>query len=103
MKKQLLSIAILLVLPLAFAFADQSIIGIANTILDTIIRPIIYLLLIIATLVFMFGIIEYVLHADNEEGRRTGRRHMMYGIIGLAIMFSAAGIVIIFQNFWTDI
>lgn len=82
---------------------DPTVIGIANTILDTIIRPIINVLLIVATLVFIFGVIEYVLHADNEEGRITGRRHMMYGVIGLAIMISAVGIVGVFQTFWGDI
>lgn len=83
--------------------AGGSITDIANVILDTVIRPFIYTLMIVATLTFIWGIIEYIINADSEDGRSTGRRHMIWGILGLAIMFSAAGIITVFQNFWAGI
>jgi hypothetical protein len=92
----------LILVPLSFAHA-QTVIGIMNKILDLIIRPLINLMLVAATLVFIWGVVEYIAKSDNEEARSTGRRHMMWGIIGLAIMVSAAAFVPIMENFWNSV
>ncbi len=82
---------------------DPTVEEIAQTILDKIVIPFVNLLLVAATLFFMYGIIEYIAKSDSDEGRSTGRRHMIWGIVGLVIMISAASIVLIIQNFWLDI
>jgi hypothetical protein len=81
----------------------MSITDIVQTIIDRIILPFIELLLAVATLIFFWGVIEYIAQGDNEEGRSTGRRHMIWGIIGLVIMVSAASIFYIIKNFWDSI
>jgi hypothetical protein len=63
-----------------------------NKILDNIVNPIIWLMFGAAFIVFLWGVTEYVLHLDDEKARDTGRLHMIWGIIGAAIMLSAIGI-----------
>lgn len=62
---------------------------------DQILMPIITLLALAAFLVFAWGLVEFILGAGDEEKRRTGRRHMLWGIIGLVILFGARILVTI--------
>jgi hypothetical protein len=56
---------------------------------DVIIYPTIILLSAIALLIFIWGVAEYFMNADNDMARQTGVQHMTWGIIGLVIMVSA--------------
>lgn len=62
---------------------------------ENILMPIITLLALAAFILFVFGVMEFVMNAADEEKRRSGRQHMMWGIIGLAILFGARIIVTI--------
>ena len=55
--------------------------------------PLIGLLTALALLLFLYGAFEYVKNAASETGRETGRRHILYGIIGLLVMLSAYAIL----------
>ncbi|TSC69271.1 MAG: hypothetical protein G01um101466_113 [Parcubacteria group bacterium Gr01-1014_66] len=74
---------------------DQLIAKIENQILN----PIIGLLFVLATIVFMWGVIQYVITADPGK-REKGKGVMIYGIIGMTIMASAWGIVRIICDFF---
>lgn len=67
--------------------------GIMNVIKTEILNPFTVLLFVVATVIFLWGVIEMIASGDNEEARSTGRQHMIWGIIGLFIMFSAITIV----------
>lgn len=71
----------------AQAFVDK-----INTI---ILFPTIALLTGIAFLVFIWGAFQYFMHADNDQAREAGAKHIMYGIIGLVVMVSAYTILTI--------
>ena len=60
---------------------------------DAILTPIITLLSLAAFLLFLWGIVEFIMGAEDEEKRRTGQQHMIWGIIGLVIIFGANAIV----------
>lgn len=60
---------------------------------DAILTPIITLLALGAFVIFLWGIVEFIMGADNEEKRSLGQQHMIWGIIGLVIIFSANAIV----------
>ena len=51
------------------------------------------LLLGIATLVFLVGVIQYVIAGGDEKKTATAKTYMLYGIIGLVVMVAAWGIV----------
>ena len=42
---------------------------------------------------FLWGVFQFVRAAGDEEARKTGRDHIIYGVIGLAVMASVYGLV----------
>jgi hypothetical protein len=52
----------------------------------------------LALVYFLWGVVEYLMHADEPEARSTGARHMIWGVIGLAIMVGVFGIMNIIIN-----
>ena len=60
---------------------------------DAILFPLIALLMAIAFLMFLWGVFEFVKNADNQTARETGRRHLLFGVIGMLIMLSAYAIL----------
>lgn len=48
---------------------------------------------VVAVLIFLYGLVEFLAQANNEEIRNIGKRHMLWGIIGIAIMISVFGIM----------
>ena len=63
-----------------------------------IVNPLIFLLLAVALVVFLWGLVSYFQNIDNAEERSQGIRHMIWGVIGLVIMISFAGIINIIKN-----
>ena len=57
-----------------------------NTIVNKLLRPAANLLFVLATLVFIWGVIEYIAGSSNDTARTTGRSHIVWGLIGLMIM-----------------
>jgi uncharacterized membrane protein YidH (DUF202 family) len=58
-----------------------------------ILVPLITLLSLIAFVLFVWGVVQFIAGAEDEEKRKTGQQHMLWAIIGLAIMFGANAIV----------
>jgi len=54
----------------------------------------------IGVIVFIYGIIKYVLKPSDENARTEARSYMLYGIIGLTVMFSVFGLVKVLQGFF---
>ncbi len=67
---------------------------------DQIINPIIGLMFAVAILVFLYGMVEFVAGAGNEDKRTQGKRHIIWGIIGLFIMVSVFGLMQVLCNFF---
>lgn len=66
---------------------------IVSRIENAILFPIISFMLTLALLYFLWGAYEFVVNADNDSGRTTGKQHMLYGIIGMIVMTSALAIL----------
>lgn len=64
-----------------------------NRFVDNIVNPVIYFLFAIALLYFLYGVLVFIINADDETARDTGKKHMLWGIIGLFIMVSVYGIL----------
>lgn len=58
-----------------------------------IINPIIEIAFIIALVVFLWGVFQYIRGGDNKDKRKVGRDHMLWGVIGFLIMFGVFGII----------
>ena len=63
-----------------------------------ILNPIMLLLAAVAFVAFLWGVFEFVLHAGDETKRKEGRSAIMWGLVGLVIIFGAYGIINIVTN-----
>lgn len=81
---------------IAYAKTAQEVIGVFAS---ELIQPIEVVLFAAATVVFFFGVVEFLASPENEEKKTAGKRHMLWGLIGLAVMFGVNGIVRLLQNF----
>lgn len=70
-----------------------------NKIFDNAVWPFMALLSALAMLLFIYGIVEFIAGADSEEKRKTGKSHLIWGIVGLFIMASFSGIIALIKNF----
>jgi len=55
--------------------------------------PLITLMMAVALLVFLYGCFEYIKNSTSQEGRQTGSRHILWGVIGMLVMLSAFAIL----------
>lgn len=58
-----------------------------------IVNPIILLLSAAAFVIFLWGVYQFVAHAGDETKRSEGKKSIMWGLIGLVIIFGAYGII----------
>ncbi len=58
-----------------------------------IVNPVILLLSAGAFVVFLWGVFEFVLHAGDVAKRETSRKAILWGLVGLVIIFGAYGII----------
>ena len=65
---------------------------------EVILFPVITLLTGVALLVFLYGCAIYIINSNNPSAREDGRKHIMYGIIGLLVMLIAYSILSIAAN-----
>jgi len=59
---------------------------------------IIILLIIVATVVFIWGVLKYILAGGSEQRKKEGQSMIMWGLIGLFILVAMWGLVIILEN-----
>jgi hypothetical protein len=65
-----------------------------NAIISEAVNPAIYLLSALAFVWFLYGVFLFVLAKFNnqQDGIQRGKNHMLWGLVGLVIIYSAAAI-----------
>ena len=58
-----------------------------------IINPIIGVLFALALFYFLFGLSVFILNAGDATKRTEAKSHMVWGLVGLAVMLSAYGLI----------
>ena len=58
-----------------------------------IINPLILLLAASAFVLFVWGVYEFIANAGDETKRKEGRSAILWGLVGLTIIFGAYGII----------
>ena len=72
-------------MPALNSFLDKVVVQIVN--------PLILLLAACAFVVFLWGVFEFIANAGDETKRSEGKKAIMWGLIGLVIIFGAYGII----------
>ncbi len=62
-------------------------------ILTNIVNPVITLGVVVAVVIFLWGVFEFIRNAESADARKQGGMHILFGAIGLFIMASAYGIL----------
>lgn len=65
---------------------------------DEILTPLVVLLFALAVGYFLFGVVKFVANLDNESTMEEGKRHMVWGVVGIAIMVGVYGILNLIQS-----
>ncbi|OHA83353.1 MAG: hypothetical protein A2937_00735 [Candidatus Yonathbacteria bacterium RIFCSPLOWO2_01_FULL_47_33b] len=60
---------------------------------DLILNPLIVLLFAVAAGYFLFGLLRFIQNQDNETAQEEGKRHMVWGVIGIFLMVAVYGIL----------
>lgn len=60
---------------------------------EIIVNPAIMILFALAFVIFLFGVVQYIRSSNSAEGTTKGRDHIIWGLIGMAIMVSAFAII----------
>jgi NADH:ubiquinone oxidoreductase subunit 5 (subunit L)/multisubunit Na+/H+ antiporter MnhA subunit len=79
----------------AYAASEAQLVaqGFLATFNNVIFFPLITLMMAVALLIFLYGAFEYVKGANNDGDREKGKRHLLYGTIGMLIMISALALL----------
>lgn len=72
--------------------------SLVNSINKVILNPFIVLIFAVALVVFIYGVVRYLLNPENESIRTESKSHMIWGVIGMFIMISVFGIMRIVLN-----
>ncbi len=80
--------------------ANPDIIG--NKIRDIggVLNTVIGVLFVLATVIFLWGVIQFIAKSGDPEGQKKAKGVMTWGIVGLAVMAAAWGVAAILVNFF---
>lgn len=78
-------------------------INLLDKIIIQIINPAIVILVTLALVVFIWGIVQMMYGANSEEKRTQGKKHLIWGLVGLFIMLTVKGLIMVIQNFWGSV
>lgn len=76
-----------------FQGANANIGGLFNYITCTISSTIIPFIFAVAIVMFLWGVVQLVVNADDAEKKEKGRSFMIWGIIALTVMVGVWGLV----------
>ena len=95
--------SLLPVLALAQALVTTDAVTLFNSILSILNGIVVPLLIIIAVVVIIFGAFQFVTGAGDPEKRKEGRDKILWGIVGIVVMFSIWGLInIVLSTFSFD-
>lgn len=75
---------------IAYADSLDNLLGKVN---DKIINPVIELSFVVALVLFLWGVMQYIRGSGQQDARKKGTQHMLWGIVGFLIMFCVFGII----------
>lgn len=65
---------------------------------DAILTPLLTLIALAAFIIFVWGVVQFIQGAESPEKRKTGQQHIIWGVVGLAILFGAQAIISFLKN-----
>ena len=63
-----------------------------------LLNPVLQFVTVITILYFLYGIMMYIVQMNNPEKKEDGKRHLLWGSIGIFIILSINGILIMLNS-----
>lgn len=64
-----------------------------DNLITYILNPLILLIFSFGFLVFLWGLLEFLNNGANPSKSNEGKEHMIWGVVGMFVMVSVAGII----------
>ena len=89
------------IFPVAWASNHETVEGVIGKFQNEVLVPLISLIFVLATVIFLWGVLQYVVGSRGDDTKlKKGKAVMTWGIVGMAIMASAWGIVRVICNYF---
>lgn len=63
-----------------------------------IFNPIFQAGVVITVIYFLYGVMRYIINLEDLEERKHAQQHMLWGLVGVFIIFSIGGIISLMNN-----
>jgi uncharacterized membrane protein YidH (DUF202 family) len=73
--------------------ASEGVDSLLNAVNKVVINPIIIFIFSLGVVLFLFGIVKYLLNPSDENIVKESKNHMLWGLLGMLIMVSVFGIM----------
>ncbi|MCX6755496.1 MAG: hypothetical protein NT068_03070 [Candidatus Nomurabacteria bacterium] len=80
------------------AYAGESLDQFIKNVDKLIINPLIILIFALAIAIFLWGVFQFIANTEKEDERSKGKKHMLFGIIGITIMMAVWTLLSILLN-----
>ena len=90
---------LVLALPLIVAAAPADVVSPILKNVVTALNVVLVIMFALLTIYFIWGVIGYVSAAGDEEKLKAGKQHMLWGIIGMAVVGVAWGVARLVQDY----
>lgn len=60
---------------------------------EAVVNPLIGFLIVLATVYFLWGVMQFIWASRADGDQEEGKQHMLWGIIGMTLMVSVYGIL----------
>ena len=85
-------------LPFIVFAEDFTVLDLMKRINKYLINPLLILVFTLALVYFLYGLVMYLRNGESATERGKGQSHMLYGILGMTIMFSVYAIIGLITN-----
>ena len=82
----------------AYAAVPEPVVKFVGKVNSILLNPLIILMFAAALGYFLYGVFEFIANAGQAEDREKGKSHMLWGIIGMFIMFAVFAILRLIEN-----
>lgn len=69
-----------------------------SNLITEVFSPIYQAVIGVTILYFLYGVMKYVFDLNNPEKQTFGRSHLLWGSVGLFIVFTVGGVLGMFEN-----
>ncbi len=67
-------------------------------IITVIVNPLLEVLFGIAFIIFLWGVLEFIMNAEDADKRKEGASNIFWGLVGLFVMVSAIALLHVVKN-----